>query len=207
MNDRDLHSIRVHSEAILAIINNQVPEPKSTPFVPSAPKPPAEFISGVLIHDRYKMGAKSIAALDGVKSEMVMTATLALRICLIDFTVYEGVRSLERQKQMVAKGASRTMKSKHLPQADGLSHALDLVPWIGGKPVWDWDGCYKIAHAMDAAATHLGHADNIRWGGAWDRVLSDFGGDLELYEAEVQKYKTRHAGSDFIDGPHFEWVG
>src|SRR3546814_10917995 len=80
------------------------------------------------------------------------------------------------------------MKSKHL---DGL--AVDLVPW-GGKPVWEWDRIYPIAFAMDQAATELGLASKIRWGGAWDRVLSDIGGSIDSYREECEAYAKRHPG-------------
>src|SRR3546814_9290907 len=60
---------------------------------------------------------------------------------------------------------------------------------------------------MDQAATELGLASKIRWGGAWDRVLSDFGGSIDSYREECEAYAKRHPGKDFLDGPHFEWVG
>jgi hypothetical protein len=59
---------------------------------------------------------------------------------------------------------------------------------------------------MDQAATQLGFAQHIRWGCAWDRVLSDFGGSPQAYLAEASAYAARHAGSDLLDAPHFEWV-
>src|SRR3546814_15285791 len=93
---------------------------------------------------------------------------------------------VKEQQQHVANGTSQTMKSKHL---DGL--AVDLVPWVG-KPVWEWDRIYPIAFAMDQAATELGLASKIRWGGAWDRVLSDFGGSIDSSRAECEAYAKRH---------------
>ena len=83
---------------------------------------------------------------------------------------------------------------------------MDCVAWSNGKFTWDWPYYWLIAHAMDNAATQLKCADRIRWGGAWDRRLSDFGGDADAYRKEVEAYKIRHPGKDFIDGPHFEWV-
>jgi peptidoglycan L-alanyl-D-glutamate endopeptidase CwlK len=149
----------------------------------------------------FKLGEASRKELQGVYTPLIRVVQLAIQLTRQDFCVYDGIRSFKEQQQHVANGTSKTMKSKHL---DGL--AVDLVPWINGKPVWDWKGCYMIAHAMDQAATQLGVANKIRWGGAWDRVLSDFGGDLGSYEQEVQRYQSRHPGPDFIDGPHFEWV-
>ena len=147
----------------------------------------------------FRLSEQSLKRAEGVNEKLVQCAKLAIHLSLVDFGIFEGLRTAEHQRELVNKGASRTMQSKHI---QGL--ALDLVPWIGGKFVWDWDGCAKIAFAMDQAATELGIAHRITWGGAWDRKLSDYGGRLELYMQEVEKYKARHAGSDFIDGPHFE---
>ena len=155
----------------------------------------------------FKLGQKSLLRLgDLTPLAFRETVTLAITLSEVDFTVFEVLRTLTRQQEMVRTGMSRTMNSKHLPDAGGKSRAVDLVPWINGRAVWDWEGCYKIAHAMDQAATQLGCAAKIRWGGAWDRVLADFGGDLAAYRNEVELYKSRHPGKDFIDGPHFEWV-
>ena len=153
----------------------------------------------------FSLGQKSRDQLKGVHPKLVQIVERAIALTTQDFTVYEGLRTRERQKRLVAQGFSKTMDSQHIPQADGFGHAVDLVPWIQGHPVWDWEGCYKIAMAMDAAATEYGLAQNIRWGGAWDRRLSDFGGELASYKKAVADYQKRHVGKDFLDGPHFEW--
>lgn len=162
----------------------------------------AELIGGMRITDEYRLGKASLKELAGVKVELIAIVNLAIRITTQDFTVYDGLRTLKEQQAHVKAGTSKTMQSKHL---QGL--AVDLVPWINGKPVWDWDGCYKIAQAVDAAATHLGFANQIRWGGAWDRVLGDFGSaqDWLAYDREVIAYGKR-TGKSFVDGPHFEWL-
>lgn len=149
----------------------------------------------------FVFGKSSLKELEGVKTELVLLARRALELTTQDFCVYDGLRTAKEQAAHVKAGTSKTMQSKHL---QGL--AIDLVPWINGKPTWDWDGCYKIACAVDAAATEQGIAHKIRWGGAWDRTLADFGGDVSLYKKEVEAYAARHPGKDFIDGPHFEWV-
>lgn len=159
----------------------------------AAPKPVLVTNSG------FRFGAASEKEFGGVNPQLVRCSYLALQYSTQDFCCYDGIRSYKEQQQHVADGTSKTMQSKHL---QGL--AVDLVPWINGQPVWDWDGCYKIALAMDKAATELGIANRITWGGAWDRRLSDFGGSAQAYADEVQKYRARHAGKDFIDGPHYE---
>lgn len=160
-------------------------------------------VGDMRITDKFRLGKASLKELEGVHIGLVECVKLAIRITTQDFTVYDGLRTIKEQQQHVANGTSKTMQSKHL---QGL--AVDLVPWINGKPKWDWDGCYKIAQAMDSAATHLGYACNIVWGGAWDRRLSDFGSatNWQAYADETLAYAKR-TGKSFIDGPHFEWRG
>lgn len=154
---------------------------------------------------KFVLGASSQAKLDGVIPYLAATVRLAITLTTQDFTVYEGLRSPAQQKINVAKGVSKTLDSKHIRQSDGFGHAVDLVPWMDGHPVWDWNGCYVIAMAMDRAATQLGFAHSITWGAVWDRTLADMDGDAGAYEKAVDIYRMRHAGVDFLDGPHFEW--
>jgi len=148
----------------------------------------------------FKLSSLSFRNSEGVDKRLVNCATLALtKYSEQDFCIFEGLRTLERQKQLLAKGTTKTLESKHI-----VGLALDLVPVINEVPAWDWEGCYKIAFAMDQAATELGIAKLITWGGAWDRKLSDFGGSQELYKKEVELYCARHPGKDFVDGPHFQ---
>lgn len=153
----------------------------------------------------FALGETSQANLKGVIPTLVSVVMLAITNSHQDFCVNEGLRTKERQVKLVAQGFSKTLESMHIPQADGFGHAVDLVPWIQGHPVWDWDGCYKIAQAMTYAAHIMQVAHHIRWGGSWDRRLSDFNSNAD-YTAAVAAYKSRHVGPDFLDGPHFEWV-
>lgn len=156
--------------------------------------------------DKFKYGTKSRRELAGVHHILVDVCTLALRMSeSLDWIVYDGLRTKEEQLLHIKNGTSSTLNSKHLPQADGLSHAIDLVPLIGGVPKWDWNGCYEIAMLMDRAATQLGHADKIVWGGNWYKTLAEYGGDKpKAYSDAVQAYRAQHPGNDFIDGPHFQ---
>ena len=76
-----------------------------------------------------------------------------------------GVRSLEEQKVLVKKGASKTLKSRHIPAPNGYSHAVDVVAFIDGKVRWDWPLYDKIAKAMKVAAK--AEKIPIEWGGDW----------------------------------------
>lgn len=105
----------------------------------------------------YVLSKRSRSNLEGVHPDLVAVVELAIHLTTQDFTVIEGLRTLERQEKLVAKGASKTMNSRHL-----TGHAVDLVPY----PVaWDWPLFYPIADAMKLAADELGV--DLEWGGDW----------------------------------------
>ncbi len=62
----------------------------------------------------FALGPVSDAHLEGVHPELVRAVRYAIAATTVDFQVFEGLRSLERQKELVAKRVSRTMKSYHL---------------------------------------------------------------------------------------------
>lgn len=108
----------------------------------------------------YVLSDKSKKKLIGVNEKLVRVVVRALELSEVDFVVVEGVRSVERQKELVAAGASTTMNSKHI-----VGRAVDLAPYIGGQVRWDWPPFYKIASAMKQAAKELNVS--IVWGGDW----------------------------------------
>lgn len=154
---------------------------------------------------KFILGAVSLRNLQNVKPELVTLAHLALSISSQDFAITCGLRSAQAQQVAVSQGHSQTEHSMHLTQPDGFSHAFDAVPWVDGKPVWDWQYVYSVAAAVHQAATAMGIADNIRWGGAWDKVMSDLGSTPLDFMQATKDYASRHAGPDFLDGPHYEW--
>ena len=95
----------------------------------------------------YKLGNTSQQRLVGVHPNLVKVVQRAIEITAQDFAVNEGLRTLERQRRLVASGASQTLNSKHLKQADGFGHAVDLVPWgdfdgNGTSEIsWHWGHC------------------------------------------------------------------
>jgi peptidoglycan L-alanyl-D-glutamate endopeptidase CwlK len=102
-----------------------------------------------------KLNSASFAKLKGVHPDLVR---VVLR-CAEDwaeadtgFVVTCGVRTLEEQKILKAKGASKTLRSRHIPAANGYSHAVDLACTIKGAVRWDWPLYDKLAKRMKAAA-------------------------------------------------------
>ena len=150
----------------------------------------------------YALGQRSLAQLEGVHPLLASVVHRAIKLTTQDFTVQEGLRSIETQRLYVKRGASRTMASKHLKQPDGHGHAVDLVPWLNGQPRWEWSLIWAIAQAVDAAATEL--KVSLIWGGVWDRRMSQYRGSAGALQAAVDAYKVRHPGPDFLDGPHYQ---
>lgn len=107
----------------------------------------------------------------GVHPDLVKVVRRAAELTTQPFTVYEGVRTIEREKSLIAKGLSKLKdprRCRHVPtQCDKglLSHAVDLVPLDNGKAVWDWKLIPAVARAMKAAALEC-HV-TIEWGGDW----------------------------------------
>lgn len=108
----------------------------------------------------YQLGIRSRQRLSGVHPDLVAVVERAIEITKVDFTVLEGLRSRDRQRELVAKGASKTMNSRHL-----TGHAVDLAPW----PIsWEREDFIPIVEAMSKAAEELGVAivHGHDWG--WD---------------------------------------
>lgn len=83
------------------------------------------------------------------------------------FELSEGMRSKDRQTQMVAEGKSQTMNSKHR-----TGNAVD-IHMLGpdGQPDWDFEAYRPIADTAKATAASLGIPDFV-WGGDW-KTLKD----------------------------------
>lgn len=103
---------------------------------------------------------RSRKRLEGVHPDLVAVVEAAAEVTEVDFIVTEGLRSKERQEQLVRAGASKTLKSRHL-----TGHAVDLAAKVGNEVRWDWPLYHKLAAAMKDSAAALGI--EIEWGGDW----------------------------------------
>lgn len=108
----------------------------------------------------YQLGKRSLDRLQGVHPDLVKVVKRAIEITEIDFTVLEGLRTKERQRQLVNSGASLTMRSRHI-----TGHAVDLAPLDNGEVSWHWPHYHILAPAVKQAAEELGVP--IEWGGSW----------------------------------------
>lgn len=105
--------------------------------------------------------ARDRQRLVGVHADLVRVLERAARGGSVPWRVTEGVRSMDRQAELAAAGASRTMRSRHL-----TGHAVDLAVEDGrGGVRWDRPAYEALAAEILAAAK----AENVpvEWGGHW----------------------------------------
>lgn len=113
------------------------------------------------VTDGAKLNARSETNMRGVHADLVKVVRRAAELSPVAFTVIEGLRTVDRQRQLVAQGASKTMNSRHI-----TGHAVDLAPHRpDGQIAFDWPLYHKLAPAMKQAAKELGVS--ITWGGDW----------------------------------------
>lgn len=122
----------------------------------------------------------SLKRLEGVHPDLVTIIKRAADMLPrtasdLSFQVTEGIRTLERQKQLVAQGASRTLNSRHIPAANGLGHAVDIAIFVGDRLTWEFPVYKRVSDIIKKAAAELGYL--VEWGGDW---------------------------TSFRDGPHFQ---
>ena len=146
----------------------------------------------------FQLSSSSLSKLNGVDERLILTVTLAIQRTKVDFGVICGLRTTEEQQALVEKGASKTMKSKHI---DGK--AVDLMAYIGSRPSWELNLYDDIGDAMISAAKEVDVP--LRWGCAWH--ISDcreFNGTCEQMMNEYIDIRRAEDRRPFLDGPHWE---
>lgn len=131
--------------------------------------------------------ARSLRNLQGIHPDLRKVMDRALQEAPFAFVVTEGLRTLERQKELVRIGASKTLKSRHL-----TGHAVDLVPFVDidkdGKveveEMYSWPLYHKLAPAIKAAA--LKEGVDVTWGGDWKKFR-----DGPHWELSWKKYPAK----------------
>ena len=142
------------------------------------------------------LSARCELRLAGVHADLVRVVRNAAEGGAI-FRVTEGLRTPERQRQLVAEGKSQTLDSRHL-----TGHAVDVVPLdSAGNVSWAWGLYFPLADAFRAAA--IAEGVPVIWGGAWGQEMAEYTTAKAGQAAYVARVKE--AGKrPFLDGPHFE---
>lgn len=137
-----------------------------------------------------KLSKRSKLKLEGVHPDLVRVVERAAEIGP-EFIVTEGMRSLERQRELRRLGKSQTLASRHL-----TGHAVDLADLKAKYCIADMN---KIAGAMKAASTELGVP--ICWGGDWKRFKDTphFELDRKVYPAGESPVTWKDRAKDAIE--------
>jgi len=135
-----------------------------------------------------EFGKRSKDKLKTADERLQRVVKRALSFNVLDFSVIEGNRSIERQQILFSEGRSKidgiNKKGKHNYSP---SLAVDLLPYpsiVNGVNVWNDAQRFCVLAGLIYAAASLENV-KIRWGGDWD-------GD------------GNNADSSFHDLPHFE---
>lgn len=115
-----------------------------------------------------ELNAASKAKLKGVHPDLVKVVMRSAALHTdpaVGFIITCGVRTLTEQKILKAKGATRTLNSRHIPGKSGYSCAVDYAVTLNGKVKWDWPLYAKLSKVVKQAAKDVGVP--IEWGGDW----------------------------------------
>lgn len=124
-----------------------------------------------------KFSKRSLENLKTCHPDLIKIAEEAIKI--VDFTVVEGHRSKEKQKENLKKGVTKTLNSKH---CEFPSRAFDFIPY----PFKNWndtEGFNRVGETILECAKKLGI--NVRRGADWNM-------------------NGKTSDEKFYDGPHIE---
>ena len=148
----------------------------------------------------FKLSTRSMSRLEGINPDIITVVAEAIKLTKVDFGVTCGMRTLAEQEALVAKGASQTMKSKHLE-----GRAVDLVAYVGSNVTWALNKYDELADAMAAAAKEKGIA--LKWGAAWTvGNIAGWEGSMEDAMNNYVDLRRSQGRRPFIDAPHFEMM-
>ena len=129
------------------------------------------------------LNKRSLDNMKGLHPDLIRVLNRAVQNSPHMFVVTEGLRTLERQKELLRIGATKTLKSRHLKQADGYGHAFDFYALVDINK----DGKVSFEE-MSNVRLMLSVADAIKAAAKEEKVSLTYGGDW-------RKFK---------DYPHFE---
>ena len=131
----------------------------------------------------FKLSRRSLDRLEGIDDGLQAVVKMAITLTKTDFGVVQGMRTIEQQKELVASGASQTMKSKHL---DGK--AFDIMAFVNGRASWELNLYDDLADAIKEAATNLNIP--VCWGAAWAIPEKGYPMDIRKWEGTIYRWAT-----------------
>ena len=154
----------------------------------------------------FKLSRRSLDRLEGIDDGLQAVVKMAITLTKTDFGVVQGMRTIEQQKELVAKGASQTMRSKHLE-----GKAFDIMAFVNGRASWELNLYDDLADAIKEAATNVGVP--VCWGAAWGTPEMPYPMDIRKWAGTMEEamnayidLRRSQGRRPFIDGPHFELI-
>jgi peptidoglycan L-alanyl-D-glutamate endopeptidase CwlK len=98
--------------------------------------------------------------MQGVHKDLVKVMTKAIVDAPFDFAITEGLRTKERQAELIAQKKSTTLNSRHI-----TGDAVDVAIFIDGEVTWDYEKYAILAKHIKAVARY--NRIPIKWGGDW----------------------------------------
>ena len=108
----------------------------------------------------FALGQRSKDRLTGVHPDLVKVIEEAIKESPLDFSITEGLRTKERQKELFDAGKSQTMNSRHI-----TGKAVDIAVLLEGKVTWEFRHYQTVADHIKKVAKELGI--ELVWGGDW----------------------------------------
>jgi peptidoglycan L-alanyl-D-glutamate endopeptidase CwlK len=108
----------------------------------------------------FSFGNRSKERLSGVHPDLVKVMEEAIKESPLDFSITEGLRTKERQKELFDAGKSQTMNSRHI-----TGKAVDIAVLVDGKVTWDFKYYQTVAEHIKKIAKDM--KIDIVWGGDW----------------------------------------
>ena len=129
----------------------------------------------------FSAGKRTTRNLIGVHPQLVEMVHAVFRRTSIDFCMINdgGVRSQKTADANALSGVG-VSNSRHL-----TGHAVDLVPYIDGRPKWDRAACIEISKVVFEVCDELGIL--IRWGADWDNDGKTEKGEYDFVHYEIPR--------------------
>jgi peptidoglycan L-alanyl-D-glutamate endopeptidase CwlK len=108
----------------------------------------------------FALSQRSKDRLSGVHPDLVKVIEEAIKESPLDFSITEGLRTKERQKELFDAGKSQTMNSRHI-----TGKAVDIAVLVDGKVTWEFPKYQMVADHIKKIAKDM--KIDIVWGGDW----------------------------------------
>lgn len=131
--------------------------------------------------------------LEGVHQDLVRVVEIAAARTFMRWGVFEGLRTIERQREHLKAGRTLTLDSRHL-----TGHAVDLVLLTPkGQFTWDpWQNYFQLAPDVLEVAARL--RIPLRWGGNFRKSDGRRWFDGAHFELDREFYPDQPAAAPVV---------